>query len=314
LPARDRRLRFGVQLRPQRTTWARYAAAIKAVEQLDFDTIWNSDHLLPASGPDDDPRLETLTTLGAMAALTTRARIGALVFGALYRDPGALAKAAVTVDHISGGRLEFALGAAWSEAEFLAYGMPYPSLAERYARLDESLQIVKSLWTQPRTSFHGRYYQIDNAPCEPKPLQLPHPPITVGGVGVGALRIAAKYANASNMCGAPGTLAERVGMLRRFCEEADRDFEEIELSLHSELALAPTHEEAEALAIRVASQYGQDLAGQRDTWLIGTPTELVDQLARYIDIGICHWIIHLDDPFEMTALRLLRDEVAPAFR
>ena len=310
---RGRPLRFGVQLRPQRTTWARYSGAVKAVDELEFDTIWNSDHLLPASGPDNDPRFETLTTLGAMAALATRARIGALVFGALYRDPATLAKGAATVDHISGGRLEFALGAAWSEAEFRVYGMPYPSLSERYARLDESLQIVKSLWTEPRTSFDGRYYQIDNAPCEPKPLQLPHPPITVGGVGVGALRIAARYATGSNMCGSPETLAERVELLRGLCNDAQRDFEEIELSLHSELALATTHDGAEALASRVASQYGQDLASQRDTWVIGTPVEVVEQLRRYIDIGISHWIVHVDDPFDMTALRLLRDEVAPAF-
>ena len=215
---RGRPFRFGIQLRPQRTTWAKYIAAVQSVEQLGFDTVWSSDHLLPASGPDDGPRFETLTTLGAIAALTTSVRFGPLVFGALYRDPATLAKSVATVDQISGGRLEFALGAAWSEREFREYGLPYPSLTERYARLDESLQIVKSLWTAPRTSFEGRYYRIDDAPCEPKPVQEPYPPITVGGVGTGSLRIAAKHAAASNLSGSPRTVAERGELLSQFCD------------------------------------------------------------------------------------------------
>ncbi len=311
---RGRPFRFGIQLRPQRTTWARYCAALQVVEQLGFDTVWNSDHLFPASGPDNGSRFETLTTLGAMAAVTTRARIGALVFGALYRDPATLAKSAATVDHISGGRLEFSCGAGWSETEFRAYGLPYPSLSERYARLDESLQIVKALWTVPRTSFEGLYYRVDSAPCEPKPVQLPHPPITVGGVGVGALRIAVKHATGSNMCGSPERLAERVSLLRGLCDGAGRDFDEIELSMHSDLAIASTREDAEELMSRTVVQNGQDVESQKDTWIRGTPSEVVKQLGRYADIGVSHWIIHIDDPFDERALRLLREEVVPAFR
>ncbi len=309
-----RPFRFGVQMRPQRTTWERYRAAFLAVEQLGFDTIWSSDHLLPASGPDDGPRFETLTTLGAMAALTTRVRLGALVFGALYRDPATLAKSAAMIDHISGGRLEFALGAAWSENEFKAYGLPYPSLPERYARLDESLQIVKALWAQTRTTFAGRYYRVESAPCEPKPLQRPHPPIMVGGVGRGALRIAAKYADGSNLFGSPERVKERVALLRTFCDDAGRDFGDIELSLHSDLAIAPTRSDVEDLVSRLVAEGGLDLEKQRDLWVIGTPGQVIDQLRPYADIGISHWIVHVDDPYEIGPLRLLRDEVVPAFR
>jgi probable F420-dependent oxidoreductase len=311
---RGRPFRFGVQLRPQRTTWATYIAAVQSVEELGFDTVWSSDHLLPATGPDDGPRFETLTMLGAIAALTSRVRFGPLVFGALYRDPATLAKSAATVDQISGGRLEFALGAAWSEREFREYGLAYPPLAERYARLDESLQILRSLWTAPRTKFDGRYYHIDDAPCEPKPVQRPHPPITVGGVGTGALRIAAKHATGSNLSGSPATVAKKALLLRQFCDDLGRDFDEIELSVHSDLAIGSTSAAAEAEMLRAVARDGSDIDAQRDLWVTGTPAEVVEQVGRYAEVGVSHWIVHIDDPFDSTVLHLLRDQVVPHFR
>src|SRR5579864_4087473 len=123
-----RRLRFGVQLPAQRTSWRQYLHAVHLVEELGFDTLWTFDHMLPFAGPDDGLCFETWTTLAAMAMQTSRIRIGALVNGVLYRDPATLAKSAVMVDHISNGRLEFALGAAWAEREFRAYGLPFPSM------------------------------------------------------------------------------------------------------------------------------------------------------------------------------------------
>jgi F420-dependent oxidoreductase-like protein len=311
---RGRPFRFGVQLRPQRTTWGRYIAAVRSVEELGFDTVWSSDHLLPASGPDDGTRFETLTTLGAIAALTTRVRFGPLVFGALYRDPATLAKSVATVDQISGGRLEFALGAAWSEREFREYGLPYPPLPERYARLDESLQILRSLWTAPRTKFEGRYYRIDDAPCEPKPVQRPHPPITVGGVGAGALRIAARHATSSNLCGSPATVAEKAQLLRRFCDDLGRDFDEIEVSVHSDLSIASTSAGAEAEMSRAVAGDGLDVEAQRDLWVTGTAAQVVDQVGQYAEVGVSHWIVHMDDPFDLNILQLLREQVVPAFK
>src|ERR1035438_5499383 len=151
MEVRGRPLHFGVQLQAQRTSWQDYVAALRSVEELGFDSAWTFDHLLPFSGADDGAAFETLTTLGAMATLTTRVRIGVLVNGVLYRDPATLAKSAALVDQISGGRLEFSLGAAWAEREFRAYGLAFPSLEERYDRLEEALQIVRSLWTEHRT-------------------------------------------------------------------------------------------------------------------------------------------------------------------
>ena len=238
MEVRGRSLHFGVQLQAQRTSWQDYVAALQSLEELGFDSAWTCDHLLPFSGPDDGPCFDALTTLAAMATLTSRVRIGVLVNGVLYRDPATLAKSAALVDHISGGRLEFSLGAAWAEREFRAYGLPFPSLTERYERLDEALQIVKSLWSEHRTTFVGRHYRVEDAPCEPKPLQQPHPPIMIGGSGLGSLRLAAKYATTWNMQGPPSKFAERAALLRRCCDEVGRDFGEIELSLHPLLALA----------------------------------------------------------------------------
>ena len=312
MEVRSRPLRFGVQLQAQRTSWQEYVAALRSVEELGFDSAWTCDHLLPFSGPDDGPCFDALTTLAAMATLTSRVRIGVLVNGVLYRDPATLAKSAALVDHISGGRLEFSLGAAWAEREFRAYGLPFPSLKERYERLDEALQIVTSLWREHRTTFVGHHYRLENAPCEPKPLQQPFPPITIGGSGLGTLRLAAKYATTWNMQGPPDKFAERAALLRRCCEEVGRDFDEIELSLHPLIALARTREEAEVLASRTAASNGQDLEGQRGNWLLGSPAEVTDQLRCYAEVGVSSWVIGVGHPFDMAQLQLLLEDVVPA--
>jgi alkanesulfonate monooxygenase SsuD/methylene tetrahydromethanopterin reductase-like flavin-dependent oxidoreductase (luciferase family) len=312
MEVRGRPLHFGVQLQAQRTSWEEYADAVRAVEELGFGSVWTFDHLLPFSGPDDAPCFETLTTLAAMAVITSQARIGVLVNGALYRHPAVLAKAAAQVDEISGGRLDFSLGAAWAEREFRAYGMPFPSRTERYARLDEALQLVKLLWSEGRVTFQGRYYQVEDAPCEPKPVQLPHPPITIGGSGLGSLRVAARHATRLNLIGSPAYCAGRVSQLQQICNETGRDFDEIELSTHPTLALARSHDEAEALAQRVAASHPVDLEVVRDTWLIGDPSEVIERLRLYTDVGFNHFVLAVGHPFDLWPLKLLIDEVIPA--
>lgn len=307
-----RRLRFGVQLQPQRTTWPAYLDAVRGVEELGFDTLWNADHLLPFSGADDGSCFETLTTLAAIAALTSRVRIGTLVCGVLYRDPATLAKAMATVDAISGGRLEFGLGAAWAEREFRAYGLPFPLLGERLARTEEALAIVRSLWTQPRTTYEGRYYRVVDAPLEPKPVQRPHPPIMVGGHGRGALRLAARYADVWNGVGSAQDCAGWIAQLHANCREIARDPAEIELSTHPQLAIARSHAEAEQRAHAIAASHGKSIAD--DPWLLGTPAEIRAQVQGYVDAGVTHWIMAVGAPYDLEALRLFADEVMAAFR
>jgi alkanesulfonate monooxygenase SsuD/methylene tetrahydromethanopterin reductase-like flavin-dependent oxidoreductase (luciferase family) len=312
MEVRGRPLHFGVQLRGQAATWAEYAAALQGVEELGFGSVWTFDHLLPYSGADDRPAFETLTTMGAMALLTTSIRIGVLVNGVMYRGPAVLAKAAAQVDEMSDGRLEFTLGAAWAEREFTAYGMDFPPLPERYRRLDEALEVVKLLWSQDRTTFHGRYYTLEEAPCSPKPVQSPYPPITVGGSGAGSLRIAARHANRVNFAGPPEKFAERAHKLRQFCVEAGRDFDEIELSAHPSLAVARTHEEAEAAARQATTIEAIDLEAERDSWVIGDPAEATGQLRRYLEAGVSHFVFGVGYPFDLGPLQLMQEEVFPA--
>ena len=312
MEVRGHTVHFGVQLQGQDSSWADYAAAVRAVEDLGFASVWAFDHLLPWNGADDRPAFETLTTLGALAVLTSRARIGVLVNGALYRHPAVLAKASAQVDEMTGGRLEFSLGAAWAEREFRTYGIPFPPLAERYERLDEALQVVKSLWTQDRTTFKGRYYQLEEAPCDPKPVQSPHPPITIGGSGLGSLRMAARHADRINVQGPPAKCAQDFERLQEICSQTGRDFNEIELSVHPAAVVAASHDQAEALARQAAANNLIDFETVRDRWLIGDPGEVAVRLRAYFDVGVSHFVFGVDHPFSLASLQLLQEEVIPA--
>jgi F420-dependent oxidoreductase-like protein len=309
---RGRPLHIGVQLPGHRASWAEYQEAVQTAEQLGVGSIWNFDHMLPPSGPEDGPCFETLTTLSALALITNRARIGVLVNGVTYRDPATLAKACAQVDQMSGGRLEFSLGAAWAEREFQAYGLPFPPLTERYARLDEALQITKLLWSQERTTFDGRYYRVADAPCAPKPVQTPFPPITVGGSGRGALRVAARHATRLNVSGSPERCRDAFTRLARCCEEVGRDLDEIELSVHPPIAVAPTTEQAEAIARRIDEEQGRTVPSDRGGWIFGNPSEAAAKLRGYFDVGVSHFVLACGHPFDPTPLRVLMDEVLPS--
>jgi len=175
--------------------------------------------------------------------------------------------------------------------------------------LDEALQIVKLLWSQPRTTFHGRYYRIEDAPCEPKPVQSPHPPITVGGMGLATVRLAAKHATRFNMIGSPEKCADRIQKLERYCAEIGRDPAGIEFSLHPNVAVAASRHEAEALATRVAAANTVDLEANRASWVIGAPADVTATLRQYVELGINHFVFALGYPFDMAFLRFLREEV-----
>lgn len=308
---RGRPVNFGIQLQAQRTSWAEYAAAVRNVEQLGFGSIWTFDHMLPFSGEDDGACFETLTTLSAMALLTDKARIGVLVNGVLYRGPATLAKAAAQVDEMSGGRLEFSLGAAWAAREFTAYGLPFPPLSERYGRLDEALQVVKMLWTEPRSTFDGRWYRLQSAPCEPKPLQRPHPPITIGGAGRGSLKIAAKHADRLNIIGSPDECARRIAALEELCKEVGRDFDEIEISVHPTLVVADAPQEARAKARAMAPSDPAEAEQVMSRWLIGDAQEVAGQIRAYLDLGVSHFVFALGQPFDLEPFRLFQQQVVP---
>jgi F420-dependent oxidoreductase-like protein len=208
-------LRFGLKASGQAITIDELHAVWRIAEDGGFDHLWDFDHLasIGPAGP-DRPIYEGWALQAAMAEATKRVRIGCMVTGNTYRHPIVLAKLAVTVDHLSGGRLEFGIGAAWSEIEHQMYGIE--GLDHRVGRLSESLQIIKSLFTQERTNFDGRYYHFKDAIANPKPIQQPHPPIWIGAQGESTLRLAARHADVWNISGGDPEFVQ--GVIAKFDE------------------------------------------------------------------------------------------------
>jgi alkanesulfonate monooxygenase SsuD/methylene tetrahydromethanopterin reductase-like flavin-dependent oxidoreductase (luciferase family) len=222
-------VRIGLKVSCEDISAAAMVRSWKIADEAGFDHLWAFDHLAGVKG---DPRhdiFEAWSLLAAMSQATTRVRLGCLVTGNTYRHPVLLAKLAVTVDHLSGGRLEFGLGAAHAPAEHLMYGIE--GLDHRLGRLSESLQVLESLWTQDRTTFAGRYYRLQDAIANPKPLQVPRPPVWIGGRGPSTLRLVARHADVWNVtvrgdadAGEDARVAAALGRrLQELCGEEGRD-------------------------------------------------------------------------------------------
>ena len=233
-------LRYGLKL-SQNATIEQYRAVWRIADEAGFDHCWCMDHFATPGSRDDGPIFEAWALLAAMAAATSRTRVGCAVTGNTYRHPAVLAKAAVTVDHLSGGRLEFGIGAGWAENEHTMLGLPFGTAGDRADRLEEACQVIRSLWTQERASFAGQHYQLTGAVAEPKPVQQPHPPIWIGGAGRRrTLRIAAQYASVWNAPGgSPEEVAELSGVLDRHCTDIGRDPSEIRRSVQVRMPATP---------------------------------------------------------------------------
>jgi F420-dependent oxidoreductase-like protein len=225
-------LRFGIKL-SQNATIDQLRDLWRLADEGGFDSCWVMDHFASLGPRDDGPIFETWTMLAAMAQLTTRTRIGCAVVGNTYRHPAVLAKMAVTVDHLSGGRLDFGIGAGWAENEHTMLGLEFGTRGDRADRLEESLQVIRGLWTQPRTTFTGEHYRLQDAVAEPKPVQRPHPPIWIGGSGPKrTLRLAAQYADVWNAAGGPADeVAASSRILDQHCADVGRDPAEIRRSV-----------------------------------------------------------------------------------
>ncbi len=202
-----------------------------AADALGFHGIWNYDHFYGLTDP-AQLTLEGWTSLAGMAALTQTARVGCLVSSVTYRNPAMLAKMAVTVDHISGGRLEFGIGAGWHENEHRGYGIEFPSPAVRVEMLDEALTALCRLWTEDAVSHHGRFFTLDDAIANPKPLQRPYPPIVIGGAKPKMLRVIARHGDEWNMPGpGPQEWARVSANLDEACAERGRNPADIRRSV-----------------------------------------------------------------------------------
>ena len=228
-------MRFAIKTRPEHTTWAQLRDVWVAADDVGlFESAWNWDHFYPLTEPFTGPNLEAWTMLAALAEATHRIRLGCQVTGMVYRHPAVLANMAATTDIISGGRLELGLGAGWNEMETAAYGIGLPPLRERFDRFDEGVAAIIGLLSQETTTLDGRYVKLTDARCEPKPVQRPHPPVTIGGRGrTRTLRTAARLAQQWNaITPNPQDWLSLKQTLVEHCATAGRDPAEITCSVN----------------------------------------------------------------------------------
>lgn len=217
-------MRFGLDCSQHHLGWPDVVERALLGEEAGFDGAWVFDHFRPLYGDPVGPCFEAWTLLAALAAKTSRVRLGSLVTGVTYRHPSVLAAHAVTVDHVSGGRLELAVGAAWFEDEHRQLGIAFPPPGERVRRLDEAVQVVKLLMTADDATFEGRYYRLEGASYRPRPVQQPHPPLWIGGSGERLmLPLVARHADVWHGFGPPSLLRTRSELIDRLATEAGRD-------------------------------------------------------------------------------------------
>jgi alkanesulfonate monooxygenase SsuD/methylene tetrahydromethanopterin reductase-like flavin-dependent oxidoreductase (luciferase family) len=217
-------MRFGIDVAQQRMEWDELVDRVRLGEELGFDGAWGFDHFQPMYGHGPGNCFEGMTTLAALAGVTTRVRLGLLVTGVTYRHPSVLTAQAVTIDHASHGRLELALGSAWFEPEHRALGIRFPSRRERSDLLEDTLEVVTHLMTGERVSYDGTHVSLRDAQMRPTPVQRPHPPIWIGGTGPRrTLPLAARFAHVWHAYGSPTSLREPSARLDQLAEAAGRD-------------------------------------------------------------------------------------------
>jgi len=308
-------IRFGVQIPPQNTTWREMRDTWKLIDQLGFDTAWTFDHFFAILSPPSGPCFEGWVSLAALMAATSRVKAGILVTGNTYRNPAVLASMGKTLDHASDGRLIMGIGAGWFEQEHVAYDIPFYTVGERIRRLDEACEIIKRLWTEEQVTFNGRYYDIKDAYCEPKPLQKPWPPIMIGGGGEKlTLRVVAKHADIWNTFGSPAVFRDKLSVLRAHCAAVGRNMDEIEVSWAGSAALTESKEQKQAITQAISKAFGRSQEEVEPGLLIGPPEEVRDRIAKLIDAGVTHFILIASAPFNHDMLRRFAGEVIPHFK
>ena len=250
---RDLVVKFGVQLLQEQFDFDRLKKAWHEVEDMGYTSVWAYDHFYPMY-PTLYPGyiLDSWTLLPSLAAETSRLRFGVMVTCQSYRFPSVLAKMAATVDVMSGGRLEFGIGAGWHKQEYDAYGIPFPDGKTRIEQLAEAIELIKRIWTQDRANFEGKYYAVRELVSSPKPLQKPHPPIWIGGKGRKLLEVAARHADYVNIVScSEETFRKRLDVLKTHCTRVGREFQSIEKTWHGKVIMADKEEDAKRKALQL---------------------------------------------------------------
>ena len=286
--------------------------AVKA-EELGFDSIWVYDHFHNVPVPAHEAVFECWTTIAAISQRTSRIRLGQMVGCNSYRNPGLLAKITSTVDVISGGRLDWGIGAGWYENEYRGYGYEFKKPSDRIGMLRETVEIVKSMWTNAETTYEGKYYRLERANCDPKPLQKPTPPVWIGGGGEKVtLRVVAEHADVSNFGSSVEEFVRKREILKGHCAAIGRDEETIRKTVSSEIFIRET--EKEILEAGTRSLWGEPAESWRSKALVGTPEQVSEKIQRYLDAGCTGFVPWCPDYPSTETLELFSRHVMPNFR
>ena len=310
-------MRFGIFTSMGAQTWSGVLDLWRHLEATGWDIACVTDHFLPNTKEREGAMLESWSTLSALSALVPRMRVGTIVLGNTYRHPAVVAKMAAQVDIISGGRLLLGLGAGWQENEHAAYGIPFYTMRERLERLDEACEVIRSLWTQRRSDYKGRYYQLSDAPLDPKPVQTPHPELMIGG---GARRSPCASWPSTPTTGTSGRATgpgAEGGDPRRALRRRRPRQKSITRSVNMALLITDKKDEVERLAQTIATRMGRHAADARDTCLAGTPDQIREKLHQLKAAGgTTLFIPSMFRPLDELRRDLDRfiAEIAPAFR
>ncbi|TRO54818.1 TIGR03560 family F420-dependent LLM class oxidoreductase [Candidatus Bathyarchaeota archaeon] len=292
------------------SSFSRIRNIVLECERLGYDSVWLDDHLMFKK----QPILECWTTLSALSTTSSKIRLGTMVLCNSFRNPAVLAKMAATIDVISKGRLEFGIGTGVQEDEHEAYGIPFLKPPTRTCRLKEAVEIIKKLWTEEKASYQGRYYITSEAVCEPKPVQKPHPPITIGGGGEKlTLKVTAQHADRYDWGYVP-TLElykDKMEVLESHCKAVGRDFNEIEKScwLGGQIFIVPDKKEIEKKVSQLKPK-NVSLKEFKKFNFVSTPDECKQEIHRYTSLGVTYFMLFFGDLPDMSSLRLFAEEVA----
>jgi F420-dependent oxidoreductase-like protein len=290
--------------------WAKAVEIALLAEELGFDSVWVYDHFHNIPRPAHEAVFECWTTIAAISQRTSRIRLGQMVGCNSYRNPALLAKITSTVDVISGGRLDWGIGAGWYEHEYKGYGYEFGAPKVRIQQLREAVEIVKAMWTEPDVTYEGRHYRLAGAQCDPKPLQDPHPPVWIGGGGEQlTLRVVARHADRSNFGGKPDEWAHKRDVLRRHCAEVGRDPDEITMTWSPEVFIRESAAEVEAAGS--LSRWGEPAESWRAGNLVGTPEQVAEKIRHYQQLGCGGVVAWCSDYPDTETLRLLGEKVLP---
>ena len=306
-------LHFGVTLPQIKRTWEESARAAKAFDELGYDSVWVCDHLYGIPAPENDI-LEAWSQLAAVAAITDHVELGTLVTPPLFRNPAVLAKQIATIDHISGGRVIAGLGAGWFQDEYEGYGIEFLSTPDRMVALEESLELMKLMWTQDEVTYEGRFTKAKGVHCAPKPESPPK--ILVGGSGEKILMgIAARHADIwNNLEVTQGELAQKVAALHRRCEEHDRDPSTITVSQQCTVVLASDETSAKENIERAKKIYGGHMGGAiEESGIWGTPEQVVEHINRHVEMGCTMFVFEFFGRDTTEPAALFAEQVMPEF-